>query len=71
MDLPQAVIARWQRRQVREGRMNAGQDPDTSELCRSEIEKLRGQRPSIDRDASLALWLEARPIELESVTEAG
>ena len=54
MDLPQAVLARWQRRQAREGRINA----DTSELCRSEIEKLRGQRPSIDRDASLALWLE-------------
>ena len=54
MDLPEAVLARWQRRQVREGRTNA----DTSDLCRSEIEKLRGQRPSIDRDASLALWLE-------------
>ena len=54
MDLPEAVLARWQRRQAREGRINA----DTSELCRSEIEKLRGQRPSIDRDASLALWLE-------------
>ena len=38
--------------------MNAGEEPDTSDLCRSEIEKLRGQRPSIDRDASLALWLE-------------
>ena len=58
MDLPQAVIARWKRRGVREGRMQAGQDPDTGELCRSEIEKLRRQRPSIDRDASLALWLE-------------
>jgi solute carrier family 25 thiamine pyrophosphate transporter 19 len=54
MNLPEAVLARWQRRQVREGRTNA----DTSDLCRSEIEKLRGQRPSIDRDASLALWLE-------------
>ena len=54
LNLPEAVIARWQRRQVREGRTNA----DTSDLCRSEIEKLRGQRPSIDRDASLALWLE-------------
>ena len=58
MDLPQAVIARWKRREIREGRITASQDPDTSELCRGEIEKLRGQRPSIDRDASLALWLE-------------
>ena len=54
MDLPEAVLARWQRRQVRDGRTNA----DTSDLCRREIEKLRGQHPSIDRDASLALWLE-------------
>ena len=61
MDLPQAVIARWKRREIREGRITASQDPDTSDLCRSEIEKLRGQRPSIDRDAMLALWLEPAP----------
>ena len=59
---PQAVLARWKRQEIREGRLTAGEDVEDDErckkMCRAEIDKLRRQRPSIDRDALLALWLE-------------
>ena len=59
---PEAVLARWKRQEIREGRITAGEDVEDDErckkMCRAEIDKLRRQRPSIDRDAVLALWLE-------------
>ena len=61
---PDAVIARWTRQEIREGRLTAGEDVEDDErckkMCRAKIDMLRLDQPSIDRDALLALWLTRR-----------
>ena len=42
---PQAVLARWKRQEIREGRLTAGEDVEDDErckkMCRAEIDKLK------------------------------